>query len=231
LNDITGQGSVGGVTLGSDAVTGVTGQAQPRFVVRLTGIKVMDENSVDFPGSDEAVFHITANGYTLVTHRYENLDSNGQTYAFASRDSCVMPAVDTTGAYDHDWSCDETGTPAPLNFAIAGYEYDGLQLGFCANQDRGTDLFDPTWNFCEYDLGGFDFIGSDDASLDQAFLLEKMPTIGSTYSQAVWISGECDGTRYECKPPGEPYYRIFFEVRRVADVIDVSPFGVELSTE
>jgi len=201
-------------------VTGNLGDSGPRFQVRLTSFQVFDETGLDFLGSDEAVFVVKGESYKVGTAEYGSLDSNGSVHPFRGFESCAFPPVDS-GEADGRWTCDPTGSSAPVDFTLQAWEQDEDVFGFCARNLAFSDVLPPGGGICGADPAKNQLIGEYRVQIDLPTLIQKLPRVGDSFDGNAILEGACN--RYGGVQPCtiddiEPRYNVTYTVTRVPDV-------------
>jgi hypothetical protein len=193
----------------------------PRFVVNVLTFKALDETGWDWTGADEVVFTFKTPRYALITVEYGSINSDDTEHTFKRRDTCVEPAVDDDGEYDHRWQCHDAGMPAPLSFVIGAYEQDVQPwFGFCATQYADTDIRVPNLGICEEGSPN-DLIGKEDVQYSLQTLLTKLPQVGGFFTERLDLFGGCDGSTMSegCSGPESPHYVLVYKVTRLPDAV------------
>ena len=180
---------------------------RPRYIVRARSFHAQNESGVDWLGSDE-VYGLWRVGSTLAgTSVFGDVDT-GNTRDFKQEQNCIYP-MDTTGYLDgrsgDTWDCLAEGASGPIEFDIALWESDGLQLiPFCF--DTGID---PEPN-CEDD-----HLGSRSFSYSESELSSLLPAVGDVFVE-YQLLGSCEvGVCGES--PLDADYFVRFDIIRVAD--------------
>lgn len=205
---------------------------EPRFVVRVVNFEAFDETGWDWTGSDEVVFTFRTPQYVLISDKFGNVDSNGDTHAFNAKATCILRAIDSGQYPDGIWQCSEQGVPAPISFVVGAYEQDvtlsefvGFFFGMfsAAPIPEGTDIrassYAPLHEYWPNHL-----IGKDDVHRSLSYLLERLPEVGQKYTENIVLKGACD--RSESDEPcddNEPKYSVTYEITRVSNATAVAP--------
>jgi len=168
---------------------------RPQFSIKAVYLKAIDETGIDALGSDEIVARFMANDNSMLTGKYGSVD-NGEIHFFRTPESCIYPAIDTDGARNQRWRCDQRGRPGPVTVTVDLYEYDGLIRAMLTDPILDFEICGAsdvaTGSSCSGIRNEITTIGRYRLTFTEAELVDAMPREGMRLTRTLRID-DCSG--------------------------------------